>query len=248
MCEHEHSGLPDLGAVGTDSRASSWAAAQPHSPHHGLSCPARLVWSPGTVSGHCSGGRGQAPPRRCPRSSACPPRGPLPTRTDLMAIWRLTSLPLTRLVLLSATSFWKETVLGQVRSGQASPAWGPPVYPEPHFLGQPGPGLGWHSTIPSASLASEASWGQDGGPVRPGKSFPGSTPALGSPPPAGQLCRLQGRHRSCPGPDCLPGSPGAPCPASDCSPPMRPRPDPGVAGLSASLLATYRSLMLPWRD
>lgn len=118
LYEHEHSGLPDLGAVGTDSRASSWAAAQPHSPHHGLSCPARLVWSPGMVSGHCSGGRGQAPPRRCPRSSACPPRGPLPTRTDLMAIWRLTSLPLTRLVLVSATSGRKPP---WARSGQVRP-------------------------------------------------------------------------------------------------------------------------------
>ena len=142
----------------------------------------------------------------------------------------------------SECHFWKETALGQVRSGQASPAWGPPIYPESRFSGQPGPGLGWHSTIPSASLASEASWGQDGGPVRPGKSFPGS------PPPAGQPCRLQGPHRSCPDPDCLPGSPGAPCPASACSPPMRPWPYPGVAGLSASLLATHRSLMLPWRD
>lgn len=66
LCEHGRSGLPDLGAVRTDSRASSWAAAQPHSPHHGLSCPACLGWSLGMVSGHCSGGRGQAPPRRCP--------------------------------------------------------------------------------------------------------------------------------------------------------------------------------------
>lgn len=82
--------------------------------------------------------------------------------------------------------------------------------------------------------------------MRPGKSSPGSTPAPGSPPPAGLLCRLQGRHRSCP--DCLPGSPRAPCPASACSPPMRPRPDTGVAGLSASLMATHRSLMFPWRD
>ena len=108
------------------------------------------------------------------------------------------------------------------------------MYPEPRFSGLPGPGRGWHSTIPSASLASEASWGQDGGPVRPGKSSPGSAPAPGSPPPVGQLCQLQGWHRSCP--DCLPGFPRAPCPASACSPPMRPQPDPGVAGLSASLL------------
>lgn len=154
LCEHGRSGLPDLGAVRTDSRASSWAAAQPHSPHHGLSCPACLGWSLGMVSGHCSGGRGQAPPRRCPVQLSLTTWSP-PSHSDRPHGHLETDQPSFDQTCTSECPFlWKETVLGQIRLGQASPAWGPPVYPEPRFSGLPGPGRGWHSTIPSASLAS----------------------------------------------------------------------------------------------
>ena len=119
------------------------------------------------------------------------------------------------------------------------------MYPEPRFSGLPGPGRGWHSTIPSASLASEASWGQDGGPVRPGKSSPGSAPAPGSPPrwPALPTAGLAQELPRLPawvsqGPvSCL-------CLLPTHEAPARPR-----CGRAFCLpAATHRSLMLPWRD